>query len=185
MMIAGVVQTTMHIEAYTAGAVVSGAVGRGGGASDGFDGFEGFDPARPLVVEAATRIALTGGPAERRIRLEVGPDELVVVVPDDADFPIHASWHAVVIDAGPYRISGDLPTLPGFDPGRALTRPGGSFVLLRGIRLELLGRPDAGIVERAHGLVNRYAVDRVAADIDLGFFFPGAEFVTLAGQPTG
>lgn len=184
-MIAGVVQPTMHIEAYTAGAVVTGAVGRQRGAPDGFDGFEGFDPARPLLVETATRVSLAGGPSERRVRLEVPADELVVVVPDDADFPIHANWHAVVIDAGPYRISGELPTLPGFDPGRALTRPGGTFVLLRGIRLELLGRPEAGIVERAHGLVNRYAVDRVAADIDLGFFFPGAEFVTLAGRPTG
>ena len=97
--------------------------------------------------------------------------------------PIHASWHPVELDVGPYRLTGELPTLPGFDPGRALSRPGGPFVLLRDVRLDLVGHPEGGSVERRHAFVNRYAVERVAADIELGFYFPGATFLTAGGRP--
>jgi hypothetical protein len=89
----------------------------------------------------------------------------------------------VELDAGPYRIAGELPTQPGFDPGRALARPGGLFILLRGVRVEIIGHHEAGRVERPHAFVNRYAVEQVAADIDLGFYFPGARFMTGTGQP--
>lgn len=169
----------MHIEAYTAGAVVRGAVGGSGGPADGFDGPE------PLSLTATTRLALEGGPPDRRPRADLEKDDLLVIVPDDADLPIHASWHPVVLEVGPYEISGELPTQPGFDPGRALTRPGGTFVALRALRIALRGRPDAGVVERPHGLVNRYAVETVAADLELGFHFPGARFLTSAGSPLG
>ena len=64
--------------------------------------------------------------------------------------------------------------MPGFDPGRALTRPSGEFLLLRDIRLSVRERPEAGIATGDHALVNRYAVDRIRADLMLGFFFPGA-----------
>ena len=104
------------------------------------------------------------------------PDDLIVVVGDDESIiPVHAVWHAVRLDAGIYRIEGELPTMPGFDPGRALMRPSGEFVLLRDVRLELKDRPDVGTVSAAHGFVNRYTVERVEADLMLGFFFPGAE----------
>jgi hypothetical protein len=113
-------------------------------------------------------------------------DDIVAVVADtDARLAVHANWHEVVIGAGPYRISGLLPVLPGFDPGRALTRPGSTFLMLRDAKLELLGRPDAGELERDFVLVNRYAVERVASDLDLGFFFPAAQFETLEGVPAG
>ena len=36
-------------------------------------------------------------------------------------------------------------------------------------------RPDGGTVEHALAWVNRYVVERVEADIELGFFFPGAD----------
>jgi hypothetical protein len=64
--------------------------------------------------------------------------------------------------------------MPGFDPGRALARPTGTFVLLRDVRIGLLERPDSGTDSHPQGLVNRYAVDAVEADLMLGFFFPGA-----------
>ena len=35
---------------------------------------------------------------------------------------------AISLVVGPYIVAGELPTLPGFDPGRALTRPSGEFV---------------------------------------------------------
>ena len=64
--------------------------------------------------------------------------------------------------------------MPGFDPGRALTRPSGEFLMLRDIRLSVRARPEAGVAIGDHALVNRYAVDRIRADLMLGFFFPGA-----------
>ena len=76
-----------------------------------------------------------------------------------------------------------MPTLPGFDPGRALARPTGEFVLLRtsGVGPRRPGRRR----HPAAALVNRYAVDRVAADLMLGFFFPGAEMVQTGGGGAG
>jgi hypothetical protein len=51
-------------------------------------------------------------------------------------------------------------------------------VLLRDVRLTLRDRPDRGTAASPHALVNRYAVDRVTADLMLGFFFPGAAMDT-------
>jgi len=168
----------MHeIEAFTAGGVVSGAAMLPAGFRDGLDG------GQPLDVERAIWNPIAGGASERRGRVRLEQDDLMIVCVESEDLPIHAQWHAVELDAGPYRISGDLPTLPGYDPGRALSRPGGQFVLLREVRIELVGHPDGGHVERAHALVSRYAVERVASDMDFGFYFPGARFLTTAGRP--
>jgi hypothetical protein len=72
----------------------------------------------------------------------------------------------------------------GFDPGRALARPTGEFVLLRDSHISLFDREDAGEAIAAQLLVNRYTVDRVAADMMLGFFFPGAA-MTITGSSAG
>ena len=101
-------------------------------------------------------------------------DVLVAVADDDPTIPVHASWHAIRLEIGPYRVEGELPTLPGYDPGRALTRPTGEFVLLRDVRLALRDDPGPGVTIGAHALINRYSVERITADIMLGFFFPGA-----------
>ena len=90
---------------------------------------------------------------------------------------VHAQWHTIEVDAGPYRVISEMPTMPGFDPGRALARPTGEFVFLRDARIRLIDRDDAGEAGADRLLVNRYTVDRVAADMMLGFFFPGAEMV--------
>ena len=66
-------------------------------------------------------------------------DVLVAVADDEPTIPVHASWHAIRLEVGPYVVEGELPTLPGFDPGRALTRPTGEFVLLRDPRLGRIG----------------------------------------------
>ena len=39
-----------------------------------------------------------------------------------------------------------------------------------------------GILKKAAAVVNRYVVDRVTADLMLGFFFPGAEMVVTGGH---
>ena len=88
--------------------------------------------------------------------------------------PVHANWHHIHLESGPYTLEGELATLPGFDPGRALTRPSGEFLLLRDIRLSVRARPESGVAVGDHALVNRYAVERIRADLMLGFFFPGA-----------
>ena len=63
---------------------------------------------------------------------DVPVDALLMVVPDDVDVPVHAAWHDIRLTIGPYQLDGELPTMPGFDPGRALARPTGTFVLLQG-----------------------------------------------------
>jgi len=45
-----------------------------------------------------------------------------------------------------------------------------------------LGREDAGSVGHPGALINRYVVDRVEADLMLGFFFPGAVMVVTGGH---
>ena len=96
----------------------------------------------------------------------------MAVTNDESAIPVHASWHALRIEVGPYVLEGELPTLPGYDPDRALARPNGEFVLVREPRLGRLGGALGLIGQEA--LVNRYSVERVEADIMLGFFFPGA-----------
>src|SRR3990170_3457850 len=106
--------------------------------------------------------------------LTIAIDDVLVAVADgEFAIPVHASWHALRIEVGPYVVEGELPTLPGYDPDRALARPNGEFVLLRDPRIGLVGGTLAPIGTEA--LVNRYNVERVEADIMLGFFFPGAE----------
>jgi hypothetical protein len=167
----------MQIEAFTAGGIASGAV------APPWSLHDGLESEQPVDLDGTTWYPLTGGAAERRGRLHLEVDEMLVVCSDEQEMPIHSAWHSVELDLGPYRITGELPTLPGFDPGRALSRPGGPYILIRDVKLELTASPDAGRVERPHAFVNRYAVERVAADIDLGFYFPGARFLTTAGRP--
>jgi hypothetical protein len=102
------------------------------------------------------------------------PDDAYLVVTSEPDVRVHSTWHVLTLDLGPYRVSGRLPTPPGFDPARALARPKGQFVGLRDAGIELLHRPDAVVAERANVLVNRYLVDRAVAPLMLGFYFPGA-----------
>jgi hypothetical protein len=128
----------------------------------------------PFDVIDARWYPTDGGPAERRARQRLMPDDAYLVVSSEPDVRVHSTWHVLTLDLGPYRVSGRLPTPPGFDPARALARPKGQFVGLRDAGIELLHRPDAVVAERAHVLVNRYLVDRAVAPLMLGFYFPGA-----------
>jgi hypothetical protein len=134
-----------------------------------------LEEGRPLILARASFRAI-GQPAERQIGDVSIPidDVLIAVAEDDPIVPVHASWHPISLHVGPFRVDGELPTLPGFDPGRALTRPSGEFVMLRDVRLAMRDAPSPGTVIGRHALVNRYGVERVAADLMLGFFFPGA-----------
>jgi hypothetical protein len=136
---------------------------------------------RAVDPDGTTWYPLAGGAAEPRGHVHLEPTARC-----SSCAPTSRTCHPLGLapgraDLGPYRITGELPTLPG--PGRALSRPGGPFVLIRDIRLELVARPEAGRVERPHAIINRYAVERVASDIDLGHYFPGARPLTTPGSP--
>jgi hypothetical protein len=161
----------VRVEAYTAGGVATGVVAQSGSLREALDG------AGDLLIESAQWLSLDGS-GEQSGEVRVLADDLLLVVGEEAETgPVHAQWHTIELDAGPYHLIGEMPTMPGFDPGRALARPTGEFVFLRGARITLIGQEDAGEAAAPNVLVNRYTVDRVKADLMLGFFFPGAEMV--------
>lgn len=167
----------IRVEIYGAAGVAIGVVARVGPLRDVLE--NGAD----LVVERAMWHPLDGSPPRPRGELTIALDDILVAVSDDADdVAVHLAWHDIVVDVGPYRVAGQMATMPGFDPGRALARPSGEFVVLKEVRIVLAGDPDGGAVGQPAALVNRYVVDRVEADMPLGFFFPGATMVLTAGQ---
>jgi hypothetical protein len=159
----------IRVDAYITGGIASGMLAQSGHLRDALEG--GW----PLVLERASWQAL-GEMTSRPVgEVNIPVDDVLIAVADeDPVIPVHASWHPIRLEVGPYRVEGELPTLPGYDPGRALTRPTGEFVMLRDVRLAKLEDPGPGTVIGHHALVNRYGVERVAADLMLGFFFPGA-----------
>ena len=167
----------IRVEIYGATGVTIGIVARAGRLR------EVLESGADFVVERAVWHPLDGSAARPQGELTVALDDILVAVADDgADFPVHVQWHDIAVDVGPYRVAGQMATMPGFDPGRALARPTGEFVVLKDVRIALAGDPDGGAVAQAAALVNRYVVDRVESDMMLGFFFPGATMVLTGGH---
>ena len=159
---------SIRVDAYTAGGIVSGTV----------EGAEHLrtqiEHAPELTVIDASWASLGGADPRTGSIATIPIDDLLIAVADeDPSTAVHASFHPISLVVGPYLIAGDLPTLPGFDPGRALTRPSGEFVLLRDVRLDLADGSNDTAVMCPYAFVNRYSVERVTADLMLGFFFPG------------
>jgi hypothetical protein len=165
----GWTQMSIGLDGYTLTGVLHAAIVASGRLSDALEGDA------PLRLASGRLVRLDAGVAQDVTGIALPLDDLCLAVaaPDTA-IPGHLAWHALILRAGPWRIEGAMPTMPGFDPGRALARPQGTFVLLRDVRIGLPGQPGAEDTV-PYGWVNRYVVDRVEADIDLGFFFPGAE----------
>lgn len=124
-------------------------------------------------------------------------DLLIVAAPPGISVPFHAAWHRMRVHLAPYVVEGELPSLPGFDPGRALSRPTGAFVMLARVRIVLqrdvrfteetanrrdpAGQLPAGSLrDLPYAWVNRYAVDRYDSDLELSRFFPGAGVAVMA-----
>lgn len=169
----------IRVDAYTSGGMASGFLARPGPLRDALEDDAG------LPLEGAAWQGLDDPVAQAAGSLTIPNDDVLVAVgDDDPGIPVHAAWHHIHLESGPYTVEGELATLPGFDPGRALARPSGEFLLLRDIRLSLRARPEAGVALGDHALVNRYAVERIRADLLLGFFFPGAA-VDPIGSPGG
>jgi hypothetical protein len=166
----------IRVDAYTSRGVASGVLLSPGPLRAALDG----DAELPL--DAVDWQALDDPTSRAAGQMTLSADDvLIAVADDDLGGPVHSVWHHVRLESGPYTVEGELATMPGFDPGRALTRPSGEFVLLRDVRLSLRERPDAGTATGDHALVNRYAVERIQAELMLGFFFPGATVDAVDG----
>lgn len=159
----------IRVEVYTVGGMASGTMSRAGSLREALAIGDG------LTLEATVWQGLEDTAPRSTGTVVIPVDDILFAVADDEpNAPIHAAWHHVILDSGPYSLEGELATMPGFDPGRSLARPTGEFVLLRDVRLSLYAHPEAGVSVGDHALVNRYAVERIRADLMLGFFFPGA-----------
>jgi hypothetical protein len=159
----------IRVDAYIAGGLVRGVLSTPGHLHDVLETMSSLD------IERASWVAFGDSTARQVGDVSIAIDDVLVAVSDvDPSIPVHAAWHAITLDVGPYQVRGELPTLPGFDPGRALTRPSGEFVTLSDVRLGIRGADELGPPIGHHAMVNRYGVERVAADLMLGFFFPGA-----------
>jgi hypothetical protein len=157
-----------QVEIFTPTGVVSGATAQEALETDA------RGAPRALAVDATSWYPLDGSPPEHRGRVTVAADEILVVILGEPALPVQGSWYPIELDVGPYHLEAGLPTAPGFDPARALARPGGAYVALRDASISLPDSPGASVAQRPWIHVNRYAVDRVASDLMLGFFFPGA-----------
>ena len=145
----------------------------------------GPDLTAALRVREGRWFPLNGAPASEQRELNVAPDDILIIATPPESILVHMTWFSVTLDLGPYRITGELATHPGFDPERALARPSGIYVPLRDVRIELLDEAGAGAAERPHVHVNRYAVERVVATLMLGHYFPGAQLLTPATVTAG
>lgn len=166
-----------EIELFTPTGVISGVAARLPLVGDG-PTLEG-----PLPLGDARWYPNDGRPPSQAGDAMVQPDDILVVVLPEPEVRSHANWYPITVELGPYQVAGRIETLPGFDPDRALTRPGGSFVPLWDVRIEIRGQPGAGTAERAYVEVNRYAVERVTSPLVLSFYFPGATFVEAESVP--
>ncbi len=158
----------IKVDAYTVGGRATGTPARPGHLR------EILEQSGELALQGVRWLPLGATQAQATGDLTIAIDDVLVAVTDgESAIPVHATWHALRIEVGPYVVEGELPTLPGYDPDRALARPNGEFVLLRDPRLGPVGG-HALVPIGGEALVNRYSVERVEADIMLGFFFPGA-----------
>ena len=108
-----------RVDAYMAEGVASGMVVRAGHLRDQLEQLP------DLAMTAVSWQSLDGSRSPGRRRRRPSPSTTCSSSSPTTtrDPPVHAAWHSIQLEVGPYSVSGDLPTMPGFDPGRALTRP--------------------------------------------------------------
>lgn len=145
----------------------------------------GPDLTSALNVREGRWFALDGSSTEPLRESQVAPDDILILVAAQPAVLVHMTWYSVTLDLGPYRVTGELATHPGFVPEQSLARPGSTFVPLRDARIELVDEAGAGAADRAHIHVNRYAVERVVSSLMLGHYFPGASLLTPETVATG
>lgn len=161
-----------NVEIFTPTGVLSGLTARVPLSTNG------PDLTAAIRVREASWFPLHGGPGEKRRDSQVSPDDILILVAAQPALLVHMNWFSVTLDLGPYRVTGELATHPGFVPEQSLARPGSTFVPLRDARIELVDQAGTGAANRAHVHVNRYAVERVVSSLMLGHYFPGANLLT-------
>jgi hypothetical protein len=157
------------IDIYTMAGILRGVVPRPGPLRDVLE----HDSL--ISIERATFQPLDGRPgAEDALSLE--PDEILLTSDESGDGgPVHAMWHDLRLWTGPYLVEGQLATMPGFDPARSLTRPTGTWIRLRDVRVAAATAPHEDLARHDAALIHRYEVERVESDLLLTLTFPGAE----------
>jgi hypothetical protein len=172
----------IQVDAYTTEGIARGVLARAGSLR------EVLEHETALRLDRVRWQPLDGKPSPSS-GVAIPVDDVLIATGDEPpSSPVHASWHGIRLEVGPYLVEGEIATLPGFDPGRALTRPSGEFVQLREVRIGRRTGPHASAdpVPVGHSaLVNRYGVESVACDLMLGFFFPGAEMIHADVAETG
>jgi hypothetical protein len=171
----------ISVDAYTVGGVASGVPSRPGHLR------EMLEQDGQLMLQHVQWRPLDGKTQPAGDVTIASDDILIATTDEDTSIPVHAQWHAIRLELGPYVVEGEMPTMPGFDPGRALTRPTGEFVLLRDVRLGRRSADEAAQADQPighHALINRYVVETVSADLMLGFFFPGAVMISSEEDPS-
>jgi hypothetical protein len=172
----------IRVDAYMAEGIARGVLARAGSLR------EALEHEAALRLERVQWQPLDGRPAPST-GVSIPVDDVLIATGDEQpNTPVHASWHGIRLELGPYLVEGEIATLPGFDPGRALTRPTGEFVQLRDVRIgrrSASGASTEPVPVGHHALVNRYGVETVACDLMLGFFFPGAEMTQADVAETG
>ncbi len=143
----------------------------------------GPDLTGPLAVEDGRWFPLDGAAPSQVGDTSVPPDDILLIVTPEPELKVHMAWYPVTLDLGPYRVSGQLATHPGFDPARSIARPASIFIALSDATIELPAQDGAGSAPRAYLHVNRYAVERVTSSLMLGYFFPGARLVAQEAAP--
>ncbi len=159
-----------EVEVFTSAGVLAGTTERAPLSADGPDLLS------PLQIVDSRWYPIDGTAPAHGGEAHVSPDDILVIVTPPLDITVHMTWHTLVLDIGPYRVTGEFATHPGFDPEKSIARPGGPFVPLREVTIKLLG-DEAAIARRRHVHVNRYAVDEVNSSLVLAHFFPGARLV--------
>ena len=137
---------TIRVDAYTTGGMASGTAGAPRSAlrdaleteaSRPVDGaaWQGLDDPAPSPTGSLS--------IPQRRRPDRGRTTTIPAI------SVHATWHRIQRrKSGPYTVEGELATLPGFDPGRALTRPSGEFLLHP-------RRPAVGLAAGPNGVATR------------------------------
>lgn len=138
---------------------------------------DGPDLLEPLAVSDARWYPLDGSRPVHRGEATVLPDDILLIATPEPELKVHMTWYSVRLDVGPYRVAARLATHPGFDPARAIARPGSAFIAISDATIELPGHDEVGAASRPYLHVNRYAVERVTSSLMLGHFFPGAHLV--------
>jgi hypothetical protein len=149
-----------------------------------------LDAGSVVDLDEVTLVALAeldAGNAERSPTGSVGSDDIMIIaLPRDPETPhVHKVHFPVRLTVGPYVVSGELTMFPGFDPARALTRPTSDFIDIHDAVVHIA--TPTGEIDQPYDqvAVNRFAVERIASEIDMTFWFPGAEQELVTEEAEG